>query len=285
MPKSQFHLYLFFILVVSAMSVTTLSQNRLLSPAGQLATGGGESAEDKCPDVTSPISFSNGNAKDDATDKAALNRALAAAIEGCKKSAESATEYWEQYGKEKCEFQGNPPEYSCVAGEPQVDDDGKSCGYIGSCYTATGDEVCTYVVKDGAIDESTKRCEDQSDLDARRGTSCTVLGPRIIVTVSCSEDSSPPTLCGNGIVEEGEECDPPGSACTTIDGKSGICSDSCQCIVKNELECKCPEPPQGTVVYEDNCPTADVSTCREVWCYWKPIDDTIGYGASRCVIE
>ena len=36
-------------------------------------------------------------------------------------------------------------------------------------------------------------------------------------------------MCGNNELEEGEQCDPPNSACTTSDGHAGKCSTTCTC--------------------------------------------------------
>lgn len=41
------------------------------------------------------------------------------------------------------------------------------------------------------------------------------------------EDETP--VCGNNELEEGEQCDPPNSACTTSDGHAGKCSTTCTC--------------------------------------------------------
>lgn len=39
-----------------------------------------------------------------------------------------------------------------------------------------------------------------------------------------------PAICGNGRREEGEDCDPPASACSCPHGPDGICSDDCFCL-------------------------------------------------------
>jgi hypothetical protein len=36
----------------------------------------------------------------------------------------------------------------------------------------------------------------------------------------------PVAICGNGIVEPGEDCDPPGSVCPP----DGVCQSDCTCL-------------------------------------------------------
>ena len=48
---------------------------------------------------------------------------------------------------------------------------------------------------------------------------------------TCAADCTCPAapVCGDGTVQAGEECDPPGSECTTTSGVSGLCSTDCTC--------------------------------------------------------
>ncbi len=59
--------------------------------------------------------------------------------------------------------------------------------------------------------------------------------------------------CGDGTVNSGEECDPPGSSCTKS-GRSGVCSSTCQCSLN-------PYCGDGTVNNGEECEGSGSCTC------------------------
>lgn len=62
-------------------------------------------------------------------------------------------------------------------------------------------------------------------------------------TSSTTSTTLPPSVCGNGVVEVGETCDPPcGAAC----GGGQRCNSACQCVAAAACACGAPEPEQLT---------------------------------------
>lgn len=56
----------------------------------------------------------------------------------------------------------------------------------------------------------------------------------------CSNGScNPCPVCGNNVVESGENCDPSGSSCTD-GGNNGTCTSSCLCCVRCSVQCPAP---------------------------------------------
>lgn len=77
-------------------------------------------------------------------------------------------------------------------------------------------------------------------------------------------------VCGNGVKEDGEDCDPSGSICT--DGGQGICTSTCKCCVQCTLQCPVPlndyaptavPHPLSEYTYEDIATCQDGANCSE----------------------
>ncbi len=100
---------------------------------------------------------------------------------------------------------------------------------------------------------------------------------------SCSDDdggddddddnnNNPSPYCGDGNIDAGEECEEPGDTCT-YSGKSGSCTDSCDCCIRCSLSCEYPlSSTSNRFLFDDFDSCSDRSVCpnpqdRTIDCY------------------
>jgi len=113
-----------------------------------------------------------------------------------------------------------------------VVDLGETCDPPGSCPTSCNDgNACTNDALSGSAVTCTAKCTS-SPVACRNGDGCCPSG------CSALADNDCPASCGNGIIEPGETCDPPGSCptscndgapCTkdTLTGSAASCNAAC----------------------------------------------------------
>ncbi len=107
------------------------------------------------------------------------------------------------------------------------------CDPPSSCPTSCNDnDACTVDTIVGAASECTRRCERTAVTTCRHGDGCCPDGCNVLNDGDCDPD------CGNGVIEPGETCDPPGSCptscndgnvCTTdrLTGSASSCTRAC----------------------------------------------------------
>ncbi|HCC68187.1 TPA: hypothetical protein DEP90_03245 [Patescibacteria group bacterium] len=140
---------------------------------------------------------------------------------------------------EQCEFPLNAYYDSDTGQCTCVRWDQQSHKYGLGTYCSTKPLLCSF----------SKSCESEGLIscgvsgDGGDKTGCTVIdscdswcggcGNLSVYKLYCKEEIVVTPSCGDGILgnTQGEECDPPGDACTDINGNASTCSDACKCPV------------------------------------------------------
>ena len=126
----------------------------------------------------------------------------------------------------------------------------------------------TYGVGDGSSEGGSEGCYEFSELGGSTGSVSGGGTGRYCKDISYSsfycDEGEPPSepVCGNEIVEEGEQCDPPGAVSELL-----LCNEACLLVERPEPE---PDPVCGNGVVEagEQCdppgPLTEVLRCSEV---------------------
>ncbi len=130
---------------------------------------------------------------------------------------------------DKCEDGGDGDVDSCTYGS----DCTNKCYWPETAYcTRSGTCTCMTVAEQqndptwNPCTDSSPKCTptcDPGDTTAECSARCSSCNNLYYVKTTCP-------YCGDGKVNDDEECDPPGSSCTKS-GKSGTCSSSCTCTI------------------------------------------------------
>ncbi|MCB9653367.1 MAG: putative metal-binding motif-containing protein [Deltaproteobacteria bacterium] len=156
---------------------------------------------------------------------------------------------------------------------------GETCDPPGSCPTACDDQdACTTDTLVGSVDQCSAECSFSAITQCIDDDGCCAPG------CSSVNDNDCPESCGNGVLEAGETCDPPGSCPTTCDdqdactvdtlvGSADQCNAECsfsaitQCV--NGDGCCAPGCDSST---DDDCAPTETPTCDD--------QDGDGFGVS-----
>jgi len=146
-----------------------------------------------------------------------------------------------KYGSAYCAcFNGYHPELlSCIPNDPQDPCSGVTCGGHGRCEIENGNPVCRCDPGFSNPPQSKLLCFGSTQTDAGEEEEVGIDETRIeeveFDAVDMEETESEieiPPSCGNGVVDEGEECD---------DGRNGNpndgCKDDCRFSCHNDSEC------------------------------------------------
>jgi len=111
-----------------------------------------------------------------------------------------------------------------ICGNGQVEqgeacDKGITAGFPGACSsTCEVSESCSTSIATGSVDNCSRRCAVARNRACAAGDGCCPLGCSFRTDLDCAP------ICGNGVVEDGETCDPPSSCPTSCKADADVCT-------------------------------------------------------------
>lgn len=98
-------------------------------------------------------------------------------------------------------------------------DKGITAGFTGACSsTCEVSESCSTSIATGSVDNCSRRCAVSRNRACAAGDGCCPVGCSFRTDLDCAP------ICGNGVVEDGETCDPPSSCPTSCKADSDACT-------------------------------------------------------------
>ena len=98
-------------------------------------------------------------------------------------------------------------------------DKGITAGFPGACFaTCENSESCTRVIATGSVENCSRRCSAFRNLACASGDGCCPVGCSFRTDLDCAP------ICGNGVVEDGETCDPATNCPTSCQADADLCT-------------------------------------------------------------
>lgn len=121
---------------------------------------------------------------------------------------------------------GSKQDLDCpvVCGNGQLEqgeacDKGITAGFAGACSsTCEVTESCSLSIATGSVENCSRRCAVSRNRACAAGDGCCPVGCSFRTDLDCAP------ICGNGVMEDGETCDPPSSCPTSCKADSDVCT-------------------------------------------------------------